>query len=147
MSVVKKDFQPTNKFIKNTTTNNKNNNVNFENYQKEELNVNNNILSDLSKEFSNLYKNTDTNDINKINNTKKNNIKKNNTKNDHSNLQRVTLHKQDNKKPNNISILEEDIDMNTNNNTKKEHKKKTIDINEGEIMNLLKVINIMKSLK
>lgn len=137
MSVVKKDFQPTNKFIKNTTTNNKNNNVNFQNYQKEELNINNNILGDLSKEFSNLYKNTDTNNTNKINNTK----------NDHSNVQRVTLHKQDNKKPNNISILEEDNDMNTNNNTKKEHEKKTIDINESEIMNLLKVINIMKSLK
>ena len=69
-------------------------------------------------------------------------------KNNHSNVQRVKLNKQHNKKPNDISILEEDADIKTaNNNTKKESKKSTMNINETEIMNLLKVINIVKSLK
>ena len=138
MSVIKKNSQSTNKFTK-STTNNKDNNIKFENYQKEELNINNNIFCDLSKEFSNLYKNTEMNDTDKTNNKKKNN---------HSNVQRVKLNKQHNKKPNDISILEEDADIKTaNNNTKKESKKSTMNINETEIMNLLKVINIVKSLK
>lgn len=133
MSVIKKNSQSTNKFTK-STTNNKDNNIKFENYQKEELNINNNIFGDLSKEFSNLYKNTEMNDTDKTNN--------------HSNVQRVKLNKQHNKKPNDIFILKKDADIKTaNNDTKKESKKSTMNINENEIMNLLTVINIVKSLK